>query len=117
MTKDDRMMVKLLVRGFTILSRLTRCFETPRGMGDAINFTAANLDRISASDDPKTWESTRLKRDVPIDTLTDLAIQLVWFANKFALQVNAIRQVMGYLHVDWNVESGKYEKEHGGEVE
>jgi hypothetical protein len=109
MAVNDKMMVRLLSRGFTIISQMMACFEAPKGMQDAMNFTSKNLDRIASSNDEKTWKDVRIRRTVPLDTLTNLGIELHWMSMKLNTYINAYRKITGYKTVDFQREAIEYD--------
>lgn len=106
---DDKILVRLLSRGFTILSQLIACFNAPKGVEDVMSFTSRNLERLITPDDPKIWQDTRLKRTVPLDTLTNLGVELHWMSMKLNTRINAYRKVMGYKTVDFEREAILYD--------
>jgi len=101
MSEMDKTMVRLLVRGFTIMSQLMYGFETPKGVDDIVTFAARNLERITESDDPKTWEGSRVKKNMPMDSLSNLATELHWMAMKFNVHLNAYRYSLGLRKIDF----------------
>lgn len=109
MSVTDKGMVRLLVRGFTIVSQMLECFETPKGMQDAMNFTSKNLERIASKDDEKTWKGVRISRKMPMDTLTNLGVELHWMSMKLNTYINAYRKITGYKTVDFQREAIEYD--------
>jgi hypothetical protein len=111
MMKSDETMVRLLIRGFTILSKLLGCFRVSKGMSQAISFTSKNLKRINDEGDEKVWKEVRFAGDVPIDTLSRLGVELLWMANKLNVQINQTRSAMGYMQVNFEREAIAYDLE------
>jgi hypothetical protein len=81
MMKSDETMVRLLIRGFTILSKLLGCFRVSKGMSQAISFTSKNLKRINDEGD------------------------------KLNVQINQTRSAMGYMQVNFEREAIAYDLE------
>lgn len=120
MAASDKEMVKLLIRGFAILSKLTSCYNLSEGMQDAIQFTSRSLDRISETTKVRTgrkfknvdpWKGVGMKKDVHIDRISDYTIEMVWFAMKFSRIVNGIRKAWGRKEMDFLRESAAYDLE------
>ena len=111
MADHDKILVRLLVRGFTIMSQLLRCFETPKGMQEAVIFTSKNLERVSDRDDEKTWKGTRIKKIVSIDTVTNLGTELHWMSMRLNIHINAYRRALGLKTIDFERDAKIYDTE------
>ena len=93
------------------MSQLLGCFETPKGMQEAVTFTSKNLDRIGDRDDEKTWKGTRINKKVPIDTLTNLGTELHWMSMRLNIHINAYRRAMGLKTIDFERDAKIYDTE------
>lgn len=120
MSANDKEMVKFLLRGFAILSKIISCYDSPSGMQETIDFASRSLDRIESTTalrvgrkfkDVDPWKGVKLKKDVHIERLTRFTIELVWFSMKFGQFVNAMRRAWGRKEIDFIHESAVYDQE------
>jgi hypothetical protein len=80
-------------------------------MEQALSFTSSNLDRFAREDSEKVWKDVSISSKIPIDTLSRLAVELLWVSCKLNVMINHMRSAMGYMQIDFDRDVQIYEME------